>query len=64
MLTTEGPYEGPYVFQEYCPLPQFDGNFAVLGSWIVNGYACGMGMREDVRPLTQNTSRFVPHLMG
>jgi glutathionylspermidine synthase len=54
---------GPYVFQEYYPLPQFDGNYAVLGSWIVNGYACGMGVREDVQPITQNTSRFVPHRM-
>jgi glutathionylspermidine synthase len=62
-LETEGPYVGPYVFQEYYPLPQFDGNYAVLGSWIVNGYACGMGVREDVQPITQNTSRFVPHRM-
>jgi glutathionylspermidine synthase len=62
-FSTEGPYEGPYVYQEYCPLPQFDGNYAVLGSWIVNGYACGLGVREDVRPVTQNSSRFVPHVM-
>jgi len=60
---TEGPYAGPYVFQEYCPLPRLDGNYAVLGSWIVNGYACGLGVREDVHPVTQNTSRFVPHWM-
>jgi glutathionylspermidine synthase len=63
ILATEGPYDGPCVFQEYCPLPQSDGNFAVLGSWIVNGYACGMGVREDVHPVTKNTSRFVPHVM-
>ena len=58
---TEGPYEGPYVYQEYCPLSHFDGNYAVLGGWIVNGYACGLGVREDQNPITQNTSRFVPH---
>jgi glutathionylspermidine synthase len=63
VLATEGPYEGPYVFQEYCPLPPLDGNYAVLGSWMVNGYACGIGVREDVHPITRNTSRFVPHLM-
>ncbi len=63
VLETEGPYAGPFVYQEYCPLPQFDGNHAVLGSWIVNGYACGLGVREDVQPVTQNTSRFVPHFM-
>jgi glutathionylspermidine synthase len=30
---------------------------------MVNGYACGVGIREDVSPVTQNTSRFVPHVM-
>jgi glutathionylspermidine synthase len=63
-FATEGPYEGPYVFQEYCALPWCDGNYAVLGSWMVNGYACGLGVREDERPVTQNTSRFVPHVMS
>ena len=58
---TEGPYDGPYMYQEYCPLPHFDGNYAVLGSWLVNGYACGIGVREDEYPVTRNTSRFVPH---
>jgi glutathionylspermidine synthase len=60
---TEGPYQGPSVYQEYCPLADFDGYHAVLGSWIVNGYACGLGVREDVNPITQNTSRFVPHFI-
>jgi glutathionylspermidine synthase len=58
---TEGPYQGPSVYQEYCPLAEFEGHHVVLGSWIVNGYACGLGVREDVNPITQNTSRFVPH---
>jgi glutathionylspermidine synthase len=63
-LETDGPYQGPYVFQDYCPLPSFDGNYAVLGSWMVNGYACGVGVREDEQPITQNTSRFVPHMIA
>jgi glutathionylspermidine synthase len=63
VLATEGPYsDGPFVFQEVKPLPKLDGNYAVLGSWLVNGYACGVGIREDQSPVTQNTSRFVPHL--
>ncbi|HSZ57740.1 MAG TPA: glutathionylspermidine synthase family protein [Tepidisphaeraceae bacterium] len=61
---TAGPYGGPYVFQELHPLRSFDGNFAVVGSWMVNGYACGIGIREDASPVTQNTSRFVPHVIG
>ena len=60
---TEGPYsDGPCVYQAIQSLPQFDGNYPVLGSWMVNGYACGLGIREDTSPITQNTSRFVPHL--
>jgi glutathionylspermidine synthase len=61
VFESEGPYEGPYIFQEACPLPEFDGNYPVVGSWMVNGYACGIGIREDTQAVTQNTSRFVPH---
>jgi glutathionylspermidine synthase len=61
VLETEGPYDGPCMFQEVCPLPRSDGNYVVIGSWVVHGYACGIGIREDVQPITQNTSRFVPH---
>lgn len=50
-----------YVYQAYAPLPQFDGNFPVIGSWIVGDEPAGMGIREDVTPVTRNTSRFVPH---
>lgn len=61
---TAGPYGPPYVYQELCRLPAFDGNYPVIGSWMVNGYACGIGIREDRSPVTQNTSRFVPHVIG
>jgi glutathionylspermidine synthase len=63
IIETEGPYGGgPWVYQEVKPLPKFQENYPVLGSWLVNGYACGMGIREDRGPITQNTSRFVPHI--
>ena len=63
LAETDGAYgDGPWVYQEYHPLPTFDGRHAVIGSWIVNGHACGMGVREDDGPITRNTSRFVPHL--
>lgn len=63
ILATAGPYEGPYIYQELCPLPRFADNYAVIGSWLVNGFACGIGMREDTQPVTKNTSRFVPHYL-
>lgn len=60
---TDGEYhEGPRIYQEYHPLPDFHGRRPVVGSWIVNGFACGVGIREDSGPITRNTSRFLPHL--
>lgn len=75
--TTGGVYgaEG-YIYQAYQPLPQFGQYFPVIGSWVTSdrpapetglephprgGHACGMGIREDVSPVTRNVSRFVPH---
>jgi glutathionylspermidine synthase len=60
---TGGEYgDGPRIYQEYAPLPDFGGRFAVVGSWMVNGYACGIGLREGDGPITTNTSRFLPHV--
>jgi len=61
---TPGDYDGPYVYQRLVPIRSFDGNHPVVGSWMVNGYACGIGIREDKSPVTQNTSRFVPHVFA
>ena len=58
----DGPYgaEG-FVRQALAPLPEFSGQYPVLGSWIVNGNPCGLSIREDDTPITGNMSRFVPH---
>jgi glutathionylspermidine synthase len=49
------------IYQEYMPLPKFDGMTPIIGSWIVGGKPCGVGIREDSNEVTGNTSRFVPH---
>jgi glutathionylspermidine synthase len=62
LATTPGEYgAGPFIYQQFHDTPKFDGKTIVLGSWLVNGYACGMGIREDDSLITSNTSRFVPH---
>lgn len=63
-VSSEGEYDGPRIYQELCELPEFDGWRPVVGSWMVNGHACGIGIREDSGPITGNTSRFVPHCIG
>ncbi len=60
---TGGKYgmEG-FVYQEYQELPLFDDQYALVGSWIVDGRPAGIGIREDTSPITRNSSTFVPHL--
>jgi glutathionylspermidine synthase len=59
---TPGDYgDGQFIYQQFHDTPRFAGNTVVLGSWLVNGYACGLGIREDDSLITTNTSRFVPH---
>jgi glutathionylspermidine synthase len=63
-LRQDGPYgEEGYVVQALCTLPDFTGNYPVVGSWVVAGQACGMGVREERALITSNTARFVPHII-
>jgi glutathionylspermidine synthase len=51
-----------FVFQQYHPVPEFDGSFTTIGSWIINGKSAGIGIREDKTEITMNSSRFIPHI--
>jgi glutathionylspermidine synthase len=63
LARSEGPYaDEPPVYQAMAKLPEFDGNHAVIGAWVVASQAAGIGIREDDGPITRDTSRFVPHL--
>ena len=59
---TYGQYgaEG-FVYQEFWELPQFDGQRPVLGAWVVEDEAAGLGIRETTGLITDDTSSFVPH---
>jgi glutathionylspermidine synthase len=63
LTRTEGDYgsEG-YVFQQFAPLPVYDGCRPVVGSWVIDAVARGIGIRESDGLVTDNFSRFVPHL--
>ena len=75
----DGPYDGPCIYQETSTLPCFGESgeiikspnlsmkgvyYPVLGSWLINGWAAGIGIREDTQPITSNFSRFVPHVFS
>ena len=60
-VATAGEYgEEGFIYQDLYSLPNFDGNYPVIGSWVVDGYPVGMGIREGGR-VTGNTGCFVPH---
>ena len=50
-----------YVYQEYAPLPNFQGRHPVVGSWIIGDEPAGIGIREDQTVISGNGSHFVPH---
>ncbi len=52
-----------YIRQALHPLPEFDGQRPVIGSWLVGDEPAGMGIREDTSAITSNRSRFVPHVI-
>jgi len=62
---TDGEYgEEGFVYQQLFELPDFDNNYPVIGSWIIGQEAAGIGIREANNLITDNKSRFVPHLIS
>lgn len=64
VASAEGPYgkEGMIV-QQYCPMPRYNDSYTLIGSWLVDGTPCGIGLREDKALITQDLSRFYPHVI-
>ena len=60
--TLTGESADGYVYQQLASMATAAGNTAVLGSWLIDGEPAGMGIRESTGLVTNNTSRFVPHL--
>ena len=64
LAETSGEYgEEGYIYQALCTLPDFDGQYPLIGSWIVGQESAGIGIRESNSLITDNASRFVPHLI-
>ena len=62
--STPGPYgdEG-YIYQSWYPLPKFGGNHTLVGSWLIGDQAAGISIREDSQAITQDMSRYLPHII-
>jgi glutathionylspermidine synthase len=58
----EGPYGGEgFIRQAFAAVRNFDLQYPVIGSWLVDHTPCGLSIREDESPITGNNSRFLPH---
>lgn len=55
--------EEGYIYQELAELPCFDGNYPLIGSWVIGGEPAGIGIRECKTKITDNMSEFIPHII-
>ena len=64
IASSEGEYgDQGSIYQDLFSLPNYDNNFPVIGSWIVGQEPAGMGIRESTTLITNNVSRFIPHVI-
>ncbi len=60
----DGPYgEEGFIVQAWHPLPKFGDNHALIGSWLVDDKPAGIAVREDTGLITQDLSRYLPHII-
>ncbi|GGF65432.1 glutathionylspermidine synthase family protein [Alteromonas lipolytica] len=61
---SEGPYgEEGYILQQFNPLPRYGENYVLIGSWLVDDMPAGISIREDSSLITQDLSRYLPHII-
>jgi len=52
-----------FIYQEYYQLPQYLDNYPIIGSWVIGCEPAGIGIRETKTRITDNLSRFLPHII-
>ena len=62
------PHDGPYggeghIVQAFHPLPEIEGNYPLVGCWLVASKAVGLCIREDLSLVTSPNARFIPHVI-
>jgi len=67
-VVEKGPEQGygreGFVVQKFADLGDYGGAHPVLGIWTVDMEPVGCGIRESDGYITNNTSRFVPHVIA
>ncbi len=61
---SDGPYgEEGFIYQQKYSLPTFENNHTLIGSWLIDDQAAGISIREDKHAITQDMSRYLPHII-
>ncbi|MDC9595713.1 glutathionylspermidine synthase family protein [Xenorhabdus anantnagensis] len=64
VANADGPYgEEGMIVQQFHALPKFNDSYALVGSWLVDDQSAGICIREDRELITQDLSRFYPHII-
>ena len=64
LFRSDGPYSGEdHIVQGFHPLPEFGGNYPLVGCWLVASKAVGLCVREDRNLVTGKDARFIPHVI-
>jgi len=62
--SSDGSYgsEG-FIYQKFAQMIKNNSGFALIGSWIIGETPCGISFRESDRLITNDRSRFIPHII-
>ena len=64
LFHSDGPYgEDAHIVQGFHALPEYDGNYPLVGCWLVASKAVGLCIREDRNLVTSKDARFIPHVI-
>lgn len=64
IIDADGPYgEEGFIYQQWYGLPKFGDNHTLIGSWLVDDQPAGISVREDKSAITQDMSRYLPHII-
>jgi glutathionylspermidine synthase len=56
--------EQKLIYQQFFQIPEFDGSYPIIGSWMIDQEPAGIGIRENTTLITDNISRFIPHYIS
>lgn len=52
-----------YIYQEFANMIKNNSGYSIIGSWIIGEESCGISFRESDYLITNDRSRFIPHII-